>query len=165
MTKKSACLERDNANAPSCSLPLLKVYACSGVTSNRAILPLARSFVATLATGEVLCRWSTAWPTTPGRNIVSKPRSRPRFTNYAIVEPASSCKQESQSRRCASSWATAISKVRCSMQKWIRPRSSTICSATNNGKGGSGNHGEGTPSPHLGGQQRGGPSPVYLDAG
>src|SRR5216110_3455115 len=89
MMRKSACLEKDNANAPSCSLPLLKVCAYSGVTSSRAILPLARSFVATLATGEVLCRWSTAWPTTPGRNIVRKPRSRPRFTNCAIVEPAS----------------------------------------------------------------------------
>src|SRR5260370_40239918 len=33
--------------------------------------------------GEVLSRWTTAWPTTPGRNIVRKPRSRPRFTNCA----------------------------------------------------------------------------------
>src|SRR5260370_22797469 len=115
--------------------------------------------------GEVLSRWTTAWPTTPGRNIVRKPRSRPRFTNCAIVEPASSCKQEYQSRRCASSWATAISKVPSSMQKWINPLSSTICSATTSGKGGSGSHGEGTPGTHLGEQQRGGPSLVYLDAG
>src|SRR6266851_2005002 len=76
----------------------------------------------------------------------------------------SSCKQVCQSQPCASSSATAIFKVRSSMRKWTRPPSSRICFATNGGKGDNRNHDEGTQSTHLGGEQRGNPSPLYLDA-
>src|SRR5262249_27794130 len=74
----------------------------------------------------------------PGKNTARRPGLRPRFTNSVTAEPVSSSRRECRSQLCASNWGIATFRVRCSMQRAIKPRSNRTYSNINGAKEGSG---------------------------